>query len=54
MQEVWLKRLIRAAEQQGAKIPSRWVINILFWVNLLNGKQRNQKEQWCKRHHWMP
>jgi hypothetical protein len=23
MQEVWLKRLIRAAEQQGAKIPSR-------------------------------
>jgi hypothetical protein len=23
MQEVWLERLIRAAEQQGAKIPSR-------------------------------
>jgi hypothetical protein len=23
MREVWLERLIRAAEQQGAKIPSR-------------------------------
>ena len=41
MREVWLEKLIKAAEMQGAKIPNKWVPNICF--EIINAYQRAEE-----------
>jgi len=51
LKEVWLERLIKAAELQGAKIvPPRWVNNTIIWSDRDAYKlQRDQMHKYCYR-----